>query len=416
MSPSVPVKITMNHTGEAESTATVLSTSAPNVQVDIAKSKSAVKISMPVKKGIFESFTAKPISESSYPLSSHSAVTANKASNKSSFGSTSSTSVKGIKNVLKVTAKPQIDVGVWTTLPAANKNVSKVGKPDSSKSSVKSKSANLYDTLVETEAANLEETVSADEVISLKDNDKRYKKTTSPTHSQFTTKSKASSGVVLKSSNSWANVASFAPPILETVPQAFYTEKETKASLLFPPQAADFPAISASPFDQRSSSVAVAIHSSRSWGNVATTESAPQTAVTTPSAETDAALLSDDNEAFQVGQVKRLPTMADFLTTLSPSPPKTPALAVVSYVKTVGFPPSLLPANPVKVCTDVLPQPMVSAVVDQKLDTFHDMIRTERQNLFRGPLITIWVGTIPIQEIFKRVTMCLSQVLNEHFT
>ncbi|KAH8708535.1 hypothetical protein GQ44DRAFT_559984, partial [Phaeosphaeriaceae sp. PMI808] len=57
-----------------------------------------------------------------------------------------------------------------------------------------------------------------------------------------------------------------------------------------------------------------------------------------------------------------------------------------------------------------------SAEVDQELDDLLHMIRPQRQNLLKGPEVTVFIGSAAIAGIYKRVAMAASRVLNVHFT
>ncbi|KAH7070487.1 hypothetical protein BKA63DRAFT_398376, partial [Paraphoma chrysanthemicola] len=50
------------------------------------------------------------------------------------------------------------------------------------------------------------------------------------------------------------------------------------------------------------------------------------------------------------------------------------------------------------------------------LDNFLEMIRQAREDLLQGPRVTVFVGTVAVVGIFKRVAMALSKNLNAHFS
>ncbi|KAL5116421.1 hypothetical protein ACEQ8H_005657 [Pleosporales sp. CAS-2024a] len=64
----------------------------------------------------------------------------------------------------------------------------------------------------------------------------------------------------------------------------------------------------------------------------------------------------------------------------------------------------------------VIPEPPPPAMIQQALENMYLVSRPERQSYFRGARITIFIGSIEVHGIYKRVAMAASPVLHQHFS
>tara|TARA_R110002003_G_scaffold27_5_gene1374 strand:- start:5916 stop:7589 length:1674 start_codon:yes stop_codon:yes gene_type:complete len=207
-------------------------------------------------------------------------------------------------------------------------------------------------------------------------------------------------------------------------PRIATISKATGSNTSTPPTLEEFPAMPGSPPERRPTPPACDRLQSGvgSWASMA--------ASSPPAAQESVKLsvegMHEEDSASQCAEPQKVPTGADFPMTLPHSPPRTPSLPQVSYAKTANSA-SLRPASKTAIVgADALPQldlndssphpPAPSFAVEQKLDNLLVMIRQARQNLFKGPRITIFVGRIAIKGIFKRVAMAVSSMLNRHFS
>ncbi|KAF2686124.1 hypothetical protein K458DRAFT_471552 [Lentithecium fluviatile CBS 122367] len=123
---------------------------------------------------------------------------------------------------------------------------------------------------------------------------------------------------------------------------------------------------------------------------------------------------------------QRAPTATDFLALpVSPAQDafskhktdstfRSPTLSADSWATV-----AISPTNRDSFFETSTPSSALSPVVDQPLDNWYEMTRQHRQVLLKGPHIAIHIGNDGnnvVQNIYKRVAMALSRVLNDHFT